>query len=369
VGLERAACRLAPLLLVVAAALTVAKVLLAGGPFGFDFQGTVWQASRDVLHGRSPYPAADVHALLLKHNPAVYPPAILFFASPLELLPLTLATVVWDVFMAGCLAAALWLVGVRDRRIYAVVFVSFPFASSMALGQIDALLALGCALSWRYREHAARAALAVAATVATKVFLWPLAIWLLVTGRRKAAAVSALGTVVLLVVAWAGIGFAGFAQYPHLLAANARAFAAGGYSPVATAVRLGLPLDLALVAAPLAAALLLLVTARTADAVSDRQLFAAAVACGVLALPIVWVHSLLILFVAFAVVRPRFSGAWLLPLALYVSGTGTPHWHELLACQLTIVLIVALALRPAPGLVQRSRGAGVAPLRVHPGEA
>jgi hypothetical protein len=339
-------------LLVFAAALTVAKLLLTGGAFGFDFQGTIWQASRDVLAGRSPYIAADWHALLLRHNPAVYPPAIFFVASPLALLPLTVATAIWDVLMAGCIGLALRLVGVRDRRIYAVVFVSFPFASSMALGQIDALLALGCALAWRYREHATRAGLAVAAAVATKVFLWPLVVWLLLTGRRRAAAVSALGTAVLVVGAWAGIGFAGFAQYPHLLAANARAFAAGGYSPVATAVRLGLPLGLALVAAPFAAALLVLAAVRASDAVTDRQVFAAAVACSVAALPIVWMHSMLILFVAFAVVRPRFSGAWLLPLALYVSGTGTPHWPELVVGQLVIVVLVALALRPPPGLVR-----------------
>ena len=54
-------------------------------------------------------------------------------------------------------------------------------------------------------------------TLAAKFFLWPLAVWLAATRRVAAAALAVAIGLVLLVVTWAAIGFAGLADYPELM--------------------------------------------------------------------------------------------------------------------------------------------------------
>lgn len=355
-GLAGAAVHAAPVVLAVAGLAAAAKFFLGvrGGLFGFDFAGTIWQASRDVLAGRSPYPAPEAHALLLKGNPAVYPPAIFLVASPLALLPLTLATAVWDLMMSAGLAVALRLVGVRDWRIYAVVFLSFPFIASMVLGQIDGLLALGCALAWRYRDRTIVAAIAVAGVIATKLFLWPLALWLLVTGRRRAALGAVSGAAALMLGAWAAIGFDGLRQYPRLLAELSDAFQNRGYSAVASALRAGLAVGPARLLAPLAGVALLLLTLRLARLpFGEDRAFAAAVAAGIFSSPIVWMHSMLIFFVAFAIVRRHFSAAWLTPLAFWLAQHEPPSLSQFVAGQCLMLIMLGLALRAPRALPVR----------------
>jgi hypothetical protein len=287
-----------------------------------------------------------VHALLAKGNPAVYPPAIFLAATPLALVGSVAAAVIWDVAMACCLLAALRLVGVRDWRIYAVVVCSFPFAASMVLGQIDGLLALGAALVWRYRDRPLVSGAGAAGVVATKLFLWPLILWLLVTRRWRAGLAAAAGAAGLIVGAWAVIGFSGFREYPRLLARLSDAFQARGYSPVATGLRFGLSRNEARVLAPLVAIALILLMVWLVRRGFAAHAFCAAVAAGVFASPIVWMHSMLILFVALAVVRPRFSGVWLAPLALWLSQTEPPRAPELAAAQVVLAVLLALALVP-----------------------
>jgi hypothetical protein len=258
--------------------------------------------------------------------------------------------------MVACLAAALALVGVRDWRVYAAVFVSYPLTASLVLGQIDGLLGLGCALAWRYRDRAAPAAAAVAALIATKLFLWPLAFWLLVTGRRKAAAGAVGGAAALMLAAWAVIGFDGLRDYPRLLKALADAFQIRGYSPVASGLRAGLPVELARLLAPLVTVALLAAMVRlTRAGAGDTRAFAAAVAAGIFGSPIVWMHSLVIFFVALAIVRRDFSAVWLLPLAFWVSQTETPRWPQLVVTQCLMVALIAATL--AEGRSQRLRAA------------
>jgi hypothetical protein len=189
------------------------------------------------------------------------------------------------------------------------------------------------------------AGLAVAGAVATKLFLWPLGAWLLLTGRRRAAGVAAFALPVLVLGAWAGIGFGGFREYPNLLAKLTDGFAGGGYSPVASAFRAGLPMSVARAAAPIAALVLIGFAARSARAGDERTAFAAAVTAGVFSSPIVWMHSMLILFVALAVVRPRFGAVWMLPLALWISETEPPALFRFVAAQCAILAIMVLMLR------------------------
>jgi len=354
-ALACAAERLAPALIllagVFAAAFTAAKLYDAieqGGLFAFDFRGTTWVPADAVLHGRNPYPAPHVAALLKAGHPAVYPPAILLVALPFALIPVVAAAVVWDLLMAACLFAALRIVGVCDRRVFAVVLFSFPFVGSMLLGQIEGLLALGCALAWRYRNRASVCGLVVAAVVAAKLFLWPLIVWLLVTGRRTAAAVSAAAAAALVVGSWAVIGFAGLGSYPRLLAALARAYAGRGYSPVAVLLRTGLPYDIARLVAPAVTLVALTAVVLLAREGETGRAFAAAVAAGIFGSPIVWMHYLVLLVVPIALSRPRFGAVWFVPLAYWgLSGQENKGsaWNIVGMLAVTAIAL-ALAMRP-----------------------
>jgi hypothetical protein len=317
-----------------------------GGAFGFDFHGTIWQAGKDILHGRSPYPAADPAELERQGNPAVYPAWTLVATLPFSLLPFRAAAIVWDLVSVVAIGAALRLVGVGDWRVFAIVFLSFPTVSSLKLGQFDALLALGCGMAWRWRDDPRlRLPACVGAVAAAKLLLLPLLVWLVACGRkRQAAAAAALGAA-LAVAGWAVVGFATLWSYPHLLSALTDAFATRGYSLAAAGSRLGLSLAVSKFF-PLVAMLILCGLAlRFGRSGHKADAFIAAVGASIIGSPILWLHYIVIVLVAVAVKRPRFCAMWLLPLAFWLTPTEIAGSGLKLALGLgLLVLFVALAL-------------------------
>ena len=69
--------------------------------YGFDFQGGLWAAGRDVLAGQSPYPAPDPAKLQAVGNAYIPPPLLAVLSVPLSVLPFVPALVVWDVVCAA----------------------------------------------------------------------------------------------------------------------------------------------------------------------------------------------------------------------------------------------------------------------------
>jgi alpha-1,2-mannosyltransferase len=295
---------------IVLAAATLALNLRAG-IFGFDFHGTIWAPDRAILHGRTPYPAADAAALRRRGNPAIYPPPILLASLPLGLLSVVLAAVVWSALSLAALVAALALTGLRDWRCYALLLATPAVLSMVMLGQMEGMLALGCVVAWRFRDRAVVVGIAVAALIAAKLFLAPIVVWMLVTRRYAAALIAASGALVMCVLAWAVIGFDGMRTYPALLAADTQAFQAGGESLVAVGTRSGLSLAYArplAVAAGLAVVALAVAVARRSD--GDRRAFTVAVVAGIALSPVVWLHYLVVLFVLVALWRRRADLVW-----------------------------------------------------------
>jgi hypothetical protein len=349
-GLGRAALRLSPLYAAAAAAGLVGMLVISAraGVFAYDFHSTIWEPGRAILAGHGPYPAATVADLLREKNPAVYPAATLVLTAPIALLPATVAGGFWQLLIVGCLIAAFAIVGVRDWRLFAIVLFSFPAVSSLKLGNVDAFLALGCALAWRWRnERSLRLAVCVAATVAVKLLLWPLVVWLAATGRRRQAFESAAIAAVATLVAWAVIGFSGFTSYPRLLSAFTDAFGTKSYSPLAAAARLSLPAPrLFPVLAGLCLCALCVGLARR-----GRELDAliAAVAAGILASPVVWLHYAVILMVVLAAKCPRLSPIWALPLLFWLTPMETGEGVAGLLFGLTLFLAltaVGIGWRP-----------------------
>ena len=311
---------------------------LRTGTFGYDFRGSLWTGGRDILAGRSPYPAASASHLVHVGNAFVYPPLAALVSLPLAVLPYTVAAVVWSLLNAAALAGALWVVGARDWRCYALCLTSYPVMDTLFLGQLNGVLALVIALAWRFRRHATAAGAAVGSAIALKLLAWPLLIWLLFTRRFKAALVCLATTTSLLLGSWAAIGFRGFAAYPHLLAADAEAFQDRSHSIVALAVRAGLSQSAGRVAAVLAGLLVLALVRRESRAGATNEVFAfaAALVAGIVASPVVHEHYWVVLFVPLAAARPTAGWRWLLPLGFWIS----PVEDRMHAWQITAVLMV-----------------------------
>jgi hypothetical protein len=277
---------------------------------GFDFRGTLWDPGKAILHGHTPYPPPHPDALRTG-NPAVYPPAVMLLFAPLTLLPWSLGLTIWIAASVLAVAAALWLLGVRDWRVYAVAFLGDAFLTGMSYSNLTLLLLLGLAAAWRWRDRPLVAGPLVAALVVAKIFLWPLIVWLAVTRRWRAAVSAVVLTVLVAVASWAVIGFDGFRTYPKLLRALNDVYASHSLSVASLGQALGLgaggaqALALVLCVGLLAFGAL---NARRPD--GDRLMLTAAVLGSIVATPIVWIYYFLFLLVPLALYRRRLSAAW-----------------------------------------------------------
>ena len=282
----------------------------------FDFH-VFWQASRHVLHGRSPYPSlariADD-----KRTYYVYPPLVALLTTPLAVLPFPVAGVLFSALLIVCVPLTLRLLGVTDRACLVVCFVWMTTLQAIAIGTVAPLLALGVAAAWRYRDRRGVAALAVAAVVCTKLFLWPLVVWLVATRRLAAAAGAVLGGVLLAFTSWAAIGFAGLAGYRDLLDRLSAVEGWRAFSLGALAHGLGLPPAVGLVAVLIVgggALAAVFVLARRPE--GDRRALSAAIGAALALSPIVWLHYFFLLIVPIGLARRTLSRLWLAPMLLW----------------------------------------------------
>ena len=327
-----------------------------------DFENAFYTAADAVVAGTSPYVSPDDPVLALGTE-YVYPPLIALVSIPLTVLPVEAAGVVVMALLVLAVAATLWLLGVRDWRCYGLAFLWPAVISAIQTGNITIPLALGAALVWRYRSSSV-SGLALGLTLAAKLFLWPLGIWLAATRRLSALIVAVVVAAGALVVSWAVIGFAGLVDYPDLLQRVQELEEENAYTVYALALDLGATEGLARglwIVAACSVLVGVVVFARRGD---DTRAFVLALAGALACSPIVWLHYFALLLVVVAVAEPRLGPAWFVPLAMYGS-TGTFNGTTLQTA-LTIAaagLTVAIALRPArpraiPALSPRPSSAG-----------
>lgn len=328
-----------------------------GGPLPYDLV-TFLGAADDVLAGRSPFPSV---ATLTGDQNYVYPPLLALVLAPLAVLPTAVATLVWVAVGVAAVAVALWLLDVRDPWVYAIALLFPATRDAIGAGTVGPLLVLAAAAAWRARDaRPLLPALPVGLSFALKPFTWPLAAWLALTRRVRAALLAVVVAVAAALASWAAIGLDGLRDYPDLLRRLSELEADRSYSLVAVADAVGLGNRAGVAVSLLAGAALLAVAALAARADAparerDRRALTASVAAALALSPIVWIHYLVLLLVPLALARPRLSPLWLVllvPLVPRAWGWEPAGWPEGDAWSLAVVLgtaivVLAAALRPA----------------------
>ena len=290
----------------------------AGDTDAVDFHYNYYLAAEAIRAGETFYPTdgfivRGADDLIVDY---VYPPLVGLATVPWTLIPIGTAAVLFQLLLVGVFVATLWLLGVRDWRCYGLAFLWPPVTDAIATGNISIPLGFAAAVAWVYRDRARFAGAALGVSMAAKLFLWPLVVWLAATSRLRAALWSVAVAVVVLAVSWAAVGFRGLRDYPELVGRLTDRMDERAYSVFALAVDLGASTGLAW-ALWLALAVGLLagcvVLARRGD---DRRAFVLALAAAIAFSPIVWLHYFSLLLVAVAVVQPRLGPIWFLGLPL-----------------------------------------------------
>jgi alpha-1,2-mannosyltransferase len=314
----------------------------------FDFYRAYYPAAHRLLEGGSPY--AVTHEQVLAGAAFVYPALSAITFVPFALVGRGLSQHLYVLFCLVLVPGTLWVARVRDWRIYGVVMLWYPMIIGWQGENISVPLMFLLALAWRHRDRAILAGLITAAAISLKPFMWPLGLWLLATRRWRAAACAFAWGALLNLLAWWIVGFNEIHTYLHLAGEDTDALWRGGYSMLALASHLGLGRGLGeamLLAASVVVALALVRAGIFRR--SEREAMVLAVGLMLVASPLVWIHYFVLLVVPLALARPRFSAAWLVPLAMWLlpPSPSVAGWQLVLAWTLVGACLVA-AFRDGP---------------------
>jgi alpha-1,2-mannosyltransferase len=288
------------------------------------------------VHGASPFSAIGSPALTAG-TAFLYPPLSAYLLAPFTLLPPVAAEIVAVALVAAAVPATLLLLDVRDWRCHAAAFLWWPTIIGIQTANLTLPLLLGLALAWRYRNRTSISAVALGVVIALKLFFWPLLLWPLVTRRYRAALLAAVTSAGLVLLPWAGIGFAGLRGYPHLLASVSQGEGPHSYSLAAMFDAVLPSWTAATAAETLVGAGVLLLMVQAGRRGRDRNAFALAIVAALVLTPLLEMHYFAALMVVVALVRPRFSLVWLVPLLIW----GAPATVAGSTIQVVHVLVVA----------------------------
>jgi len=316
-----------------------------------DFHFNYYYAAEAIRAGENFYPTGGfvvrgTDDLIIDY---VYPPLVGIATVPWTLMPVGLAESLFQVLLVAAFLVTLAVLGVRDWRCYGLAFLWPPVTDAVSTGNVTILLGLAAALAWRFRNRSLASGASVGVSIAAKIFLWPLTIWLAATRRVTAAAWSVGIAVAALLVSWAAVGFRGFTEYPDLARRLSERMDERGYTLYALGLDFGLSPGLSRALWLALASALVIATVVVGRRGDDRRAYVLALTAAIAVSPIVWLHYFSLLLVIVAVVQPRMGPMWFigLPLQIFVS-TGVYNGSTI---QTTAVLVaaavtVALALRP-----------------------
>ncbi len=280
------------------------------GPMAGDFHHELYPEAKLLLHGENPFPDRDTPIGGVNF---VWPPVAALLVSPLTILPPKAADVV--VIVAGliCFALALWLVGVRDWRVYGAVALWPPTLSEMRMSHLTPMLAVLLAGAWRWKDTRGAPGALVGVAIAVKLFVWPLGIWLAATRRAHDVLIAAVVAVSSLLLV---LPFTSVPVYIDSLSRLTDVFGQESYNAYGLLMQAG-------AGETLARATSVVVGAGVLVAVWRLESFALAVAAALVISPIVWLDYYALAAVPLAIARPRLSAVWFVPLATWgLEGAG-----------------------------------------------
>ncbi len=333
------------------AAFAIMAMTFSSKAFGFDFH-TFRLAAEDVLHNRSPYPP-PVRPRLIHEDQFVYPPLVALVIAPFTLVSFHVAAIIFWALSMISLAASLLLLGVRDWRCYAIVTLWAPVQVGIEYGTLNALLVLGIAIAWRWRDRWIAIALPLALVVTAKLFLAPLILWPVLARRTRAAGGMALLTALALALPWWAISWRGLSEYRALLNVLASFQQPKSFTPAALVAALGgssLMAHAATVAVLAAIAAMVFVAWRRSD---EGAILCLAIAAALMLSPIVWMHYFTLLIIPAAIRGGRLHAGWLTPLLLWaaldvngVGQSGGAWWRIVIAIAVVITTCALPLLAP-----------------------
>jgi hypothetical protein len=322
-------------LIVVAATLSVYS---DQGRLALDFHNELYPQAELVRHGEHAFDTPD--AYLQDRQNLVWPIAAVLPVVPLTYLGPGAADWIAALFTIATLFAALFVLEVRDWRIYGVTLLWPSVIDTYQTANASLPIALLVALMWRFRQRAGVAGIALGYAVAVKFFVWPLAVWLFAIGRRAAAVVAAaIGAASIVLM----VPFTDLSDYVDLIQKLRREFEHQVYTPFALLTDVGLPDTPARVVTIVLGLAILALAWR-------RRSLGLAIAAALVLSPIVWRHFFVLLLVPLALSRPRFDVVWLVPIGLWV-GDGTFNgapWQTACALALVTLTFALCELRPQP---------------------
>ncbi len=228
--MRTAAARILPpfalIVLPVIAYVTMFWVAYGDGSLAIDFHNEIYPEAQELVKGHDPFPAPT--ADLIHGSNLIWPPLVGYMAAPLTLLSPTAADFAIVLLGIACFGVALWVVGVRDWRVYGASSLWAPVIGEMRVAHLSLILCLLVAIAWRTRGRTAVPGLMLGLAVGLKFFLWPLALWLASLRRwREAGIAAATGAASLLLL----LPFISILEYARLLRRLGAAFDQDGYSP------------------------------------------------------------------------------------------------------------------------------------------
>jgi alpha-1,2-mannosyltransferase len=316
-----------------------------------DFHHDFWVAGTLVRHGLSPYAwsRAQISQKLSESFPYPAPAALLFV--PFSLLPVTVADIVFVFLSIGACLMSLWLLDVRDWRVYSVALLWWPVINGWQTANVTLLLLCGLASIWRWRDRPIFTGVMTAILLSLKPIVWPLLLWLLLTRRLRAAGVSVATAAAINLIGWAVLGFGEIGQWRRLLELQTSILYARGYGVTALAVHLG-GNRMAATALQVSVCAVLVVALMRVRA-DCRRAFSVAVLLMLTASPLLDSHYFALLIVPIALASPSLSAAWLVPLMLWLCpATQVRTWQALLAWFAVSLPILWLLNRPVSGTRQ-----------------
>ena len=192
-------------------------LLSAGSTLGYDYT-CYTGAARNLVDGRPIYDNAFSIAVGTCPGTYTYPPP--FALAMIPWLVFGNWTAPWCLAMAACFLAGLALLPVRrDVRLVLLIVAAldWPLLYAIKLGQVEPILFLLFATTWRWIDRPGTVGFATAVGALVKIQPALVAVWAWTTRRRGAATMAVVWGLVLAGVATLATGPSAWATYADLL--------------------------------------------------------------------------------------------------------------------------------------------------------